>query len=59
MGDFIAAGDVMGTVKEIGFLVTSIDTIDTMDNIRTFVGNSKVSQAISRISPQILIGESI
>ncbi|MGD0887453.1 MAG: mechanosensitive ion channel family protein [Thermodesulfovibrionales bacterium] len=39
VGDFIAAGDVVGTVKEIGFLVTSIDT---MDNIRTFVGNSKI-----------------
>ena len=39
VGDFIAAGDVMGTVKEIGFLVT---TIDTMDNIRTFVGNNKM-----------------
>ncbi|MGO9379777.1 MAG: mechanosensitive ion channel family protein [Dissulfurispiraceae bacterium] len=39
VGDFIGTGDVMGTVKEIGFLVTSIDT---MDNIRTFVGNGKI-----------------
>ncbi len=39
VGDFISAGDVMGTVKEIGLLVTSIDT---MDNIHTFVGNSKI-----------------
>ena len=39
VGDFVAAGDVIGTVREIGFLVTSIDT---MDNIRTFVGNSKI-----------------
>jgi len=39
VGDFVAAGDVIGTVNEIGFLVTSIDT---MDNIRTFVGNSRI-----------------
>jgi len=38
-GDFISAGDVIGTVKEIGLMVTSIDT---MDNIHTFVGNSKI-----------------
>jgi small conductance mechanosensitive channel len=38
-GDFVAAGDVIGTVKEIGLLVT---TIDTMDNVRTYVGNSKI-----------------
>ena len=39
VGDFISAGGVMGTVHEIGMLVT---TIDTMDNVRTFVGNNKV-----------------
>jgi small conductance mechanosensitive channel len=39
VGDFVAAGDVMGTIREIGLLVTSIDT---MDNVRTFVGNSKI-----------------
>jgi small conductance mechanosensitive channel len=39
VGDFVSAGDVMGTVKEIGLLVTAIDT---MDNIRTFVGNSRI-----------------
>ena len=39
VGDFVAAGDVIGTIKEIGLLVTSIDT---MDNVRTFVGNSKI-----------------
>ena len=38
-GDFVAAGDVTGTVKEIGLLVTSVDT---MDNVRTYVGNSKI-----------------
>ncbi|HMK43932.1 MAG TPA: mechanosensitive ion channel family protein [Dissulfurispiraceae bacterium] len=39
VGDFISAGDIMGTVREIGLLVTAIDT---MDNIHTFVGNSKI-----------------
>ncbi len=39
VGDFVAAGDIIGTVKEIGLLVTSIDT---MDNVRTYVGNSKI-----------------
>jgi small conductance mechanosensitive channel len=39
VGDFISAGDVIGTVHEIGLLVT---TVDTMDNIRTFVGNNKI-----------------
>jgi small conductance mechanosensitive channel len=39
VGDFVAAGGVIGTVKEIGLLVTSLDT---MDNVRTYVGNSKV-----------------
>ncbi|MFZ5450124.1 MAG: mechanosensitive ion channel family protein [Thermodesulfobacteriota bacterium] len=39
VGDFIDAGGVMGTVKEIGLYVT---TIDTLDNIRTFVGNNKI-----------------
>jgi len=38
-GDFILAGEIMGTVHEIGMFVT---TIDTLDNIRTFVGNNKV-----------------
>jgi small conductance mechanosensitive channel len=38
-GDFIQAGEVLGTVREIGLFVT---TIDTLDNIRTYVGNNKV-----------------
>jgi small conductance mechanosensitive channel len=38
-GDFIQAGEVMGTVHEVGLFVT---TIDTLDNIRTYVGNNKV-----------------
>ena len=39
VGDFISAGDVTGTVKEIGLFST---TIDTPDNVRTFVGNNKI-----------------
>ena len=36
-GDFITAGGVTGTVQEIGLFVTSIDTLD---NVRTIVGNN-------------------
>ncbi len=39
VGDFISAGGVMGTVQEIGLFATAIDT---MDNVRTIVGNSKI-----------------
>jgi small conductance mechanosensitive channel len=39
VGDFVLAGGVMGTVEEIGLLVTSINT---PDNVRTIVGNGKV-----------------
>ncbi len=39
VGDFVTAGDVVGTVHEIGMFAT---TIDTPDNIRTFVGNNKI-----------------
>jgi small conductance mechanosensitive channel len=39
VGDFITAGDVTGTVHEIGMFVT---TIDTPDNIRTYVSNNKI-----------------
>jgi small conductance mechanosensitive channel len=39
VGDFVSAGDVVGTVHEIGMFAT---TIDTPDNIRTFVGNNKI-----------------
>jgi small conductance mechanosensitive channel len=38
-GDFVTAGGVTGTVKEVGLFVT---TIDTPDNIQTFVGNNKI-----------------
>jgi small conductance mechanosensitive channel len=39
MGDFITAGGVTGTVEEIGLFAT---TINTPDNVRTFVGNNKI-----------------
>ncbi|MGV8120507.1 MAG: mechanosensitive ion channel family protein [Candidatus Xenobiia bacterium LiM19] len=39
VGDFVNAGDVIGTVHEVGMFVT---TIDTMDNVRTYVGNNKI-----------------
>ena len=39
VGDFVSVGDVVGTVHEIGIFNT---TIDTPDNIRTFVGNNKI-----------------
>lgn len=39
VGDFVIAGGVTGTVQEIGLFVT---TIDTLDNIRTIVGNGKI-----------------
>src|SRR5215470_14048818 len=39
VGDFIAAGGVTGVVHEIGLFVT---TFDTPDNVKTYVGNSKI-----------------
>ncbi|HMZ21255.1 MAG TPA: mechanosensitive ion channel family protein, partial [Blastocatellia bacterium] len=39
VGDFITAGGVTGTVKEIGLFVT---TILTPDNVQTYVGNNKI-----------------
>lgn len=39
VGDFISAGGTLGTVGEIGLFVT---TVTTLDNVRTFVGNSKI-----------------
>lgn len=39
VGDFICAGGITGTVVEIGLFVT---TIDTPDNVRTFVANNKL-----------------
>jgi small conductance mechanosensitive channel len=39
VGDFVAAGGITGTVEEVGLFVTSINTLD---NIRNIVGNSKI-----------------
>lgn len=39
VGDFVSAGDVVGTVRAIGLFVT---TIDTPDNVHTHVGNGKI-----------------
>jgi|SRR5262245_31716261 len=39
VGDFITAGGVTGTVREIGLFAT---TINTPDNVLTIVGNSKI-----------------
>lgn len=39
VGDMITAAGTTGVVREIGLFAT---TIDTADNIRTFVGNSKI-----------------
>ncbi len=38
-GDFITAGEVTGTVTEIGLFVT---VIDKMDNVKAIVGNNKI-----------------
>jgi small conductance mechanosensitive channel len=39
VGDFVSAGDVVGTVKLIGLFVT---TLDTPDGVQTHVGNGKI-----------------
>ncbi len=39
VGDFVCAGGITGTIKEIGLFTTSIDT---PDNVLTIVGNNKV-----------------
>jgi small conductance mechanosensitive channel len=39
VGDFICGGGVTGIVREIGLFAT---TIDTPDNIQTFIGNNKL-----------------
>ena len=43
VGDFICAGGVTGTVKEIGLFATAIDT---PDNVHTIVGNGKKGSAV-------------
>jgi small conductance mechanosensitive channel len=48
VGDFVSAGGVTGTVREVGLLVT---TIVTPDNIVTFVGNNKImSETVQNFS---------
>jgi small conductance mechanosensitive channel len=39
VGDFVVAGGVTGTVDEVGLFVS---IINTPDNVRTFVGNTKI-----------------
>lgn len=38
VGDLVAAGGVLGTVRELGLFTT---TIETVDGVMTFVGNNK------------------
>ena len=45
VGDFVSVGDVVGTVHEIGIFNT---TINTPDNIRTFVGNNKIQELLAK-----------
>ena len=50
VGDFVTAGGITGTVKEIGLFATSIDT---PDNILTMVGNGKIfGDTIQNFTPQ-------
>ena len=39
VGDFVTAGGITGTVREIGLFVT---VIDSPDNVKTIIGNNKV-----------------
>jgi small conductance mechanosensitive channel len=39
VGDLIGAAGIVGTVQEIGLFVT---VVNTLDNIRTYVGNNKL-----------------
>lgn len=39
VGDFVTAGGVTGTVKEVGLFVTAINTLD---NVMNLVGNNKI-----------------
>jgi len=39
VGDFVTAGGITGTVKEIGLFVTAINTLD---NVLNLVGNNKI-----------------
>src|SRR5690242_10795611 len=39
VGDFVTAGGVTGTVKEVGLFVTAVNTLD---NVMNLVGNNKI-----------------
>src|SRR5271157_587974 len=39
VGDFVTAGGITGTIKEVGLFVTAIDT---PDNVHAVVGNGKI-----------------
>ncbi len=39
VGDFVTVGDITGTVRDIGIFTV---TLDTPDNVKTVLGNSKV-----------------
>lgn len=39
VGDFVTVGGVTGTVTEVGLFVT---TVDTPDNVQTYIGNNKI-----------------
>ncbi len=39
VGDFVMAGEVTGTVSHVGLFIT---TLDTPDNVQTYVGNNKI-----------------
>jgi small conductance mechanosensitive channel len=48
IGDVISAGGITGAVREIGIFTT---TVDTGDNVRVYIGNSKVfSDSIQNFS---------
>jgi small conductance mechanosensitive channel len=38
-GDFVTVGGVTGTIKDVGLFVT---TVNTPDNIQTYIGNNKI-----------------
>jgi small conductance mechanosensitive channel len=50
VGDHIEGAGVRGTVKEIGIFVT---TVDTPDNVRTFIATTSCSRTTSRTSRSI------
>jgi small conductance mechanosensitive channel len=55
-GDFVTAAGITGTVAEIGLLAS---VINTPDNVRTIIGNSKFSRTPSRTTQRIPTDASI